>query len=285
MPGAADATRTVVLRYRAKNGLRFFEDHDELYWNVTGDEWDVPIEAASARIVLPAGATGVRAIAFNGAYGSTAQDAKVAIEGTAVRVVHAAAARLSRRAHRRRRVGQGTGRRADRRRPGAGLPGEQLAARDSVVVLLGMFALWRRVGRDPGRLPVAVQYEPPDALTPAEAGTLIDESADMRDITATVVDLAVRGYLRIEEREEKLLLGLIDQARTTSSTGSSHRPGRRPLETHESRVLDGIFESGSATVKLSDLENEFYQHLSRRSRRASSTGWSGAGSTARVRTR
>ena len=76
----------MVLRYRAKNGLRFFEDHDELYWNVTGDEWDVPIGAASARIELPAGATGVRAIAFNGAYGSTAQDAEVIIEGTAVRV-------------------------------------------------------------------------------------------------------------------------------------------------------------------------------------------------------
>jgi len=39
IPGAQDATRTIVLRYRATNGLRFFEDHDELYWNVTGDEW------------------------------------------------------------------------------------------------------------------------------------------------------------------------------------------------------------------------------------------------------
>src|SRR6266511_3034559 len=50
VPGAADATRTVVLRYRATNGLWFFEDHDELYWNVTGDEWEVPIEAAAAAI-------------------------------------------------------------------------------------------------------------------------------------------------------------------------------------------------------------------------------------------
>ena len=66
-----------VLRYRAANGLRFFEDHDELYWNITGDEWDMPIEAASAQITLPAGAAGVRAIAFNGAYGSTARDAEV----------------------------------------------------------------------------------------------------------------------------------------------------------------------------------------------------------------
>ncbi|MGH9593349.1 MAG: DUF2207 domain-containing protein, partial [Bryobacteraceae bacterium] len=39
---ANDATRTIVLHYRVTNALRFFDDHDELYWNVTGDEWDVP---------------------------------------------------------------------------------------------------------------------------------------------------------------------------------------------------------------------------------------------------
>ncbi len=86
VPGAEDATRTVVLRYRAENGLRFFDDHDELYWNITGDEWEVPIEAASARIVLPDGAEGIRAIAFNGAYGSTAQDASVQQDGPVIRI-------------------------------------------------------------------------------------------------------------------------------------------------------------------------------------------------------
>ena len=50
-----------------------FEDHDELYWNVTGDEWDVPIEQASVRILLPPQATGVRAQAFTGAYGAREQ--------------------------------------------------------------------------------------------------------------------------------------------------------------------------------------------------------------------
>ncbi len=41
--GATDAVRTITLHYRVSNGLKFFEDHDELYWNVTGDEWDVPV--------------------------------------------------------------------------------------------------------------------------------------------------------------------------------------------------------------------------------------------------
>src|SRR5262249_58252493 len=86
VPGAQDATHTINLHYRAKNGLRFFTDHDELYWNVTGDECDVPIEAATAVIDLPKGATGLRAIAFNGAYGCTARDARVDTAGTTVRL-------------------------------------------------------------------------------------------------------------------------------------------------------------------------------------------------------
>jgi len=261
VPGAEDATRTVVLRYRAKNGLRFFEDHDELYWNVTGDEWDVPIEAASARIELPAGATGVRAIAFNGAYGSTAQDAEVVTEGTAVRVTmpqplgfHEGLTAVV--GWDKGLVAEPTG--TDR---ALGFLASNWPLGIPIVVLLGMFALWRRVGRDPRRLPVAVQYEVPDSLTPAEAGTLMDQSADMRDITATVVDLAVRGFLKIEEREEKALLGLF-----TKREYVFHRlappAGAKALGDHESRVLGGIFEAGSSEVKLSELDDEFYQHLS-----------------------
>src|SRR5467141_2827201 len=84
VPGAAHATRTVNLHYKGLDGLKFFEDHDELYWNVTGDEWDLPIESAGARVVLPAGVTGLRATSFTGAYGSRQQDADVQVAGNAV---------------------------------------------------------------------------------------------------------------------------------------------------------------------------------------------------------
>jgi uncharacterized membrane protein YgcG len=260
VPGAEDATRTLVLRYRAANGLRFFEDHDELYWNVTGDEWDVPIEAASALIRLPPGATGIRAISFNGAYGSTAQDATIVTEGTTIQVTmphrlefHEGLTAV---------VGWDKGlvvepTATDR---ALGFLASNWPLGIPIVVLLGMFAIWRRVGRDPSRLPIAVQYEPPDSLTPAEAGTLMDQSADMRDITATVVDLAVRGYLKIEERDEKMLLGLLNK-RDYLFRRLPPPAGARALEPHESRVLEGIFENGGGEVKLSDLDNEFYQHL------------------------
>ena len=85
VPGATNTTRIVKVVYRVSNGLRFFDEHDELYWNVTGDEWEVPIESASAQVTLPAGVSGVRATAFRGAYGSTEQS-DVTIEDNRVNV-------------------------------------------------------------------------------------------------------------------------------------------------------------------------------------------------------
>ena len=76
MPVAKDITRTIVIEYTVTNALRFFEDHDELYWNVTGDEWDVPIRSAGATIVLPNRATNIRTNVFTGAYGSRAGNAE-----------------------------------------------------------------------------------------------------------------------------------------------------------------------------------------------------------------
>src|SRR4029077_16931800 len=70
---ATDVDRTIQLHYQVRNGLKFFEDHDELYWTVTGDEWDVPVGNASAQILLPPGVTGVRTNEFTGSYGSRAQ--------------------------------------------------------------------------------------------------------------------------------------------------------------------------------------------------------------------
>lgn len=260
VPGAVDATRTVVLRYRAKNALRYFEEHDELYWNLTGDEWDVPLGMVTGTVSLPAGATGIRATAFNGPYGATLQEAGVDVEGRLVTV------RMPRPLEYREGVTAVVG--WDKglvAQPGAlekaaGFLASNWPLGIPILVFAGMFTLWWRKGRDPRRLPIVVRYEPPEAMSPAEAGTLTDEKVDLRDITATLVDLAVRGFIRIEEKEETALFGLIK-----SEEFLFHR--LRPegewgaLLPHERKVLEGIFESGKDAVALSELENEFYTHL------------------------
>ena len=261
VPGAQDATKTVMLHYRVLNAIRFFEDHDELYWNVTGGEWDAPIRSASAKIELPDGVTGLHAIAFTGAYGSRESDAQVETKGNIVQV--SANHPLSYREGLTVVAGWDKG----FVHPPSTAAEIALFLRSNwplflpFVAFLLMLWLWWTRGRDPERGSVAVQYEPPDKLTPGECGTLVDNEAAMRDITATLVDLAVKGYLTIEQKEESHLLGL-----THSKEYIFHlkRPptewsGVRP---HELEMLSALFDDGSiASVKLSDLQNHFYTHL------------------------
>ncbi len=123
-----------------------------------------------------------------------------------------------------------------------------------------MWLWWYCHGRDPRVRPVVVRYQPPAGLTPAEAGTLLDDRVDMRDIAATMVDLAVRGYLSIEERP---------QPSSKSDYVFHLRNGQwLALKPHEQQVLGGIFSSRPAgtagadrTVPLSQLENVFYKRL------------------------
>lgn len=260
VPGASDATKRVRLHYRARNGLRFFDDHDELYWNITGDEWDVPIEAATARVELPAGAAGVRAIAFTGAYGATEHDAEVKVEGTTIRFAttkplgfHEGVTAV---------VGWNKGLVAQPTQAQNALDflGANWPVALPIPVFLAMLAFWRRTGRDPDALPASVQYEPPLDLTPAEAGTLIDESVDMRDITATVVNLAVGGHLLIEEREDPKLFGLWKATEYVFHLKDDASVAK-PLPRHERLVLDGIFSGSAREVALSELSQKFYANI------------------------
>src|ERR1700733_3511329 len=76
IPDAINATRTVEIDYTVRDGMRFFEDHDEFYWNVTGNDWPVPIDHASANVAFPESAAGsLRAQAFTGVYGSAERGA------------------------------------------------------------------------------------------------------------------------------------------------------------------------------------------------------------------
>src|SRR5882672_9883320 len=128
-----------------------------------------------------------------------------------------------------------------------------------IPVLLFAFWRWRRNGRDPRRRPIAVQYEPPANVSPAECGTLLDNSADMRDITATLVDLAVRGYMRIEEQQNPKLFGLFGGGTSYTFHRLKTADGLTP---HERVVFDGIFGLHGDQVQLDELKDEFYKQLS-----------------------
>ncbi|HID05989.1 MAG TPA: DUF2207 domain-containing protein, partial [Armatimonadetes bacterium] len=197
-----------VITYDVWRALNKFPDHVELYWNATGNEWSAYIYSATARVRLPLAVNPlntqtVAATFYTGPYGSR----------TRLGTMH--------------RTSEYIVFKTSNLPPQSGLtivvgfPANAVVfpsrARELLwmlqdnwrwlmpfmlpLIALGMMlTLWYAYGRDPLRhLPIMVQYEPPEGLSPAEVGTLIDESADVSDIVATVVDLAVRGYLKIRE--------------------------------------------------------------------------------------
>jgi uncharacterized membrane protein len=258
IPDAVDATRTVVITYEVRNGMRFFADHDEFYWNVTGNDWPVPIDHASATVRFPEYASGsLRAQSFTGVYGSAERDATANVD--------AATAQFETNNPLPMRGGLTIDIYVPKgilTEPGAFTRFWWFLGSNPVVflppfTLVVMFTLWWLVGRDPDPgVSVAPMYEPPAGISPAEAGTLLEDSIHPRDITSTMVDLAVRGYIKIEQTEEKGLVFshkdyifhlLKPQAQWTD----------KDLAPHERVMLENVFAGGSDT-RLSDLKNRFY---------------------------
>ena len=259
---ADNSVQTINIQYAVSDALRFFDDRDEFYWNITGDEWDVPIASASASISLPVETKNIRTSVYTGRYGTRGSDAEAEVTGNGVEV------------HTTRSLGFHEGLtisvafdKGAVREPTStdrlalflrsnwplGLP---------LLVAAVMFWLWWTTGRDPRLRPIAAQYEPPDQLTPSEVGTLIDDSADMKDITAAIVDLAVRGYIVIQENSQDHMMGLWKD-KDYHFILKKDRAQWSALKPHEQALLDGIFDAGAASesVSMSSLHNQFYKSL------------------------
>jgi uncharacterized membrane protein len=257
IPDAVNAARTVVITYAVRNGTRFFPDHDEFYWNVTGNDWPVPIDHVSATVRFPPNAEGSLSVqAFTGVYGSSERDATAKVNGTETYF------------ETNNPLPMRGGLTIDvyipkdiLKEPGAltkffwFLFGNPILFLP-LVTLAVMFPLWWFKGRDPDPgVSVAPMYEPPAGISPAEAGTLLDDSIHPRDITSTMVDLAVRGYITIEETAEK---GLV----FTHKDYLFHliKPREKwdaNLAAHERVMLENVFAVGD-DIRLSDLKNRFY---------------------------
>ena len=259
IPGASDSTRTVLIDYTIPNAIRYFQDYDEFYWNVTGNDTTVPTDAASATITFPAGAAGnLRAQAFTGVYGSTGRDADVTVDGARVNIESRNPLEMHEGLTVDIAVNKGVLQQPSPLTYGWWFVKSNPALLIPLWTLLVMYAMWWRFGRDPDAgLSVAPMYEPPKDMRPAEAGTLIDDSIDPRDITSTVVDLAVRGYLKIEETENTVL---VFHSRDYIFHRIKPGPGDDKLDPFESVMMNALFAYGD-DVALSSLRNRFYTSL------------------------
>lgn len=212
--GFVSGIKTYTISYRVYDVISYFQTFDELYWNITGDEWSVPIQDAGGVISLPLESTETFGVStcYKGPRGSTERCAQAEAR-PASSSVPATFVFLD----------------------GPLQPGEGLTvavsfpkglvyepsgterfikfSRDNVVVLIPivvlfiMLRLWFERGRDPrGRGTIVPQYEPQDELTPAEVGVIYDERVQNKDITAEIIHLAVLGYIKIHQIEKKKLI-------------------------------------------------------------------------------
>jgi uncharacterized membrane protein YgcG len=270
IPGANNADRQIIIRYRVANAIRFFFANskvgalDELYWNATGNSWSMYIDSAHARVVLPEGITPTRTAVYTGALGSTSGDARIEKVGNVVDFT------LQRALYPYEGMTIGVGWAAGHISSRPSETEERLARAAQwfplvipLLVFILVFKAWEKNGRDPEEGSFVVRYEPIDGASPAELGTLVDNRADMEDITATLVDLAVRGFIRIEEITESHLLGL------SKSTDyilhilreRSQWTGLKPHEELYLSTLSMLAPIGESSVKVSELRNKFYNSL------------------------
>ncbi len=266
---------TYQISYLVGKVITRFDDHDEFYWNVTGADWEVGVRRATAAVSLENGDI-QQTLCFTGALGSQAQACSARVRAT--RGEFATTAPLS---------------------PGEGLTivnsFPKGLVRDPVYwddlirpywLILGSLAAvayvvrqWWKHGRDLwyrnqvilnpragaetkplfARQTVVVEFDPPENLRPGEIGTLIDERVSLKDISSQIVDLAVRGYLKIvEEKKGRRSAYFFERKKEFLDDPK--------LGEWEKEILRGIFGRdglGKERVALADLQEKFYLRLAK----------------------
>ena len=266
-----------IISYQVAGALTYYSDHDELYWNVTGNQWTVPIANTTASVVWPQKLENneLKGQCFTGNLGSS--------ESSCVSTINADNSVFETK---------------NQLEAGQGLtivvsfpknivavlePKEFISFWNTFVGklvswLLGLLALiwyvglpffivykWFKTGRDPkGAIGVTTAwFDPPKTqdgkrfLTPGEVGTLGDETVDMKDISATIVDLARRGYLIIDERKKGDFY-LIKNKEIDSG-----------LLTYEKTILSKFFgnkkeiriKDEELSTEVAQIKNEMYEQV------------------------
>jgi uncharacterized membrane protein len=245
---------TYQITYEMRNVISFYKDYDEWYWNINGYQWLQQFEHVSGEVIMPEGwnIEGLPSPScYTGRYGSTSS--VCSMNRTTTGYSFEASVPLG--SHETLTVvtpfqkGLFTPRdRSDWLRENA----FQLVglAAGGVITLIA-FDQWRRWGKDhKGRGVIIPEYKPPKDMSAAEVGLLYDYNVDSRDLTATIIDLAIRGYVKVHQNESKKL-GLFKSQDFQLELVKTDFSG---LKAHEKELLKAMFNPQTAGKKI-DLKN------------------------------
>ncbi|UCF88060.1 MAG: DUF2207 domain-containing protein [bacterium] len=251
---------TYDITYRTDRQLGFFEDHDELYWNVTGNGWDFPILKASATVALPEAvpAQSLMMEGYTGPQGSREQALTWEVTGTG-QVRFESTRILNRREGLTIVLGWPKGYVAE---PGRGEKaarflfdntGVAIALGGFILLLLYYYWAWRKAGKDPERGTVIPRFEPPDDLSPAAMRYIMEMGFDNRAFASAIINLAVKGYITIHEED-----GILGFGEVYTLKRAEGEP-KVPLSRGEQKVARKLFPGNSKTLKL---EKKNHQRVS-----------------------
>jgi uncharacterized membrane protein len=263
--GDADYTitglHTYNIFYSVKNDLRFFDDHDELYQNVTGNDWQVPIESSSAKVILPQNISesDLQLVCFTGVYGSKTSECNWQLDNQG-NIIFESTRGFS--------VGEGL-------TIVLGWP-KGIVKENSMsiwifrfekfwpflipfFVTIFLFIYWWKNGKDmPLKGPVIAQYGPPDDLKPAQIGAIMHQDLRPVDISATIIDWAVRGYIKIKEIKNKpfdVFLGVSKSIDYELIILKNLEEGSNP---YEKKLWEEIFIATKVSPKMSEVNFRMY---------------------------
>lgn len=243
-------TYTYTITYKTDRQLGFFKDFDELYWNVTGNGWTFAIDKVEAVVELPSGAEILKKTAYTGYSGAKGRDFTTGFDKSG-------------------NIAFTTTRSF---RPKEGLtiavawpkgivvePTVQdrvgyilrdnfsvCAAMIGLLVLLAYYlVVWLKVGKDPAKGTIFPLFFPPKGFSPAAVRFVMRMGFDNKSFAAAVVNMAVKGALKISENDDKVY--------TLKKTGG----GNPNLSRGEQRIINKLFGSRSEV----ELKNKNHQKI------------------------
>lgn len=199
-------TYTYYIKYSTDRQIGFFRDHDELYWNVTGNKWQFPIDKVAARVILPGKipADKIRLDGYTGYKGDKGKDFKAGIskyhqpyfvttrplqqeEGLTIVVGWP----------------KGFVKEPTKTEKFNAFIADNAGSIFNIIgllVLLGYFIFaWSAVGRDPQKGTIIPLYTPPDGISPAAMRYICRMGWDNKVMAAALINMAVKGYVKLEE--------------------------------------------------------------------------------------
>lgn len=209
---------TYTITYRTGRQIRYFDDHDELYWNVTGNGWLFPIEEASFKVSLPSDTAPTKTTFFTGPMGSTAQNAREVPGSNGLEFQTT------------RPLGPGEGLTvvlAFDKGVVAAPSSEETTwwfIRDNLNTIIGFGGLvviflyylrsWIAVGRDPAKGVVVPRWDPPEGISPALVNYIDNKGfsgAGWTALSASALELAVKGYVELEDLDRSITIRRTDK--------------------------------------------------------------------------